>query len=221
MAVLILAGALIWYRPFLTRQQQPVASVPAPAGLFSLANFAVPPRGVACLSEVTLTPKAELAQFIVRPATPSPHGGPPIDLVLSAPSYHYVASVAGGYPGGSGTLPITPPKREEIGSACFVDKGNSAAVLTGTTERRTISRSQMKVNGRAVVGNIGLTFLQTQPQSIADRLGEVFAHASNLTDHLVPAWLIWVLAVVVAFTIPIATVAAFYRALREDEAAAV
>jgi hypothetical protein len=49
----------------------------------------------------------------------------------------------------------------------------------------------------------------------------MFDHASNLTDHLVPAWLIWAIAVIVALGVPAATLAAFCLALREDEAASV
>jgi hypothetical protein len=218
-AALILAGALLWFRPYLTAKRPVVAEVPAPAALFVVTEFSLPPGAQACMSTVTVTPQSQVASFQLRPAKPTPSGGPPVDLVLSAPGYRSVLAVPGGYPGGSVALPITPPKRPEIGTACFVNKGRSTVLLPGTTEPRTVSRSGTLINGKSVVGDIALSFLASTPQSLLDRLGEVFGHASNLTDHLAPAWLIWVLAVLVAFCVPIGIVAAFFIAMRESEAA--
>jgi hypothetical protein len=216
-AALVLAGALIWFRPYLTHKQQPVAEVPAPAALFAVSEFSVPPRGQACMSSVTMVPAVRVAEFHLRPSKPTPRGGPPVDLVLSAPGYRAVLSVPGGYPGGSVALPIAPPRRAEIGTACFINRGATTVLLDGTTEPRTVSRSGVQIDGRSVVGDIALTFLEGRPSSLLDRLGEVFSHASNLTDRLVPVWLIWMLALLVAFGVPIATITAFWRSLREDE----
>jgi hypothetical protein len=220
MAVLILAGALIWFRPFLTQEEQRVAETPAPGAIFALTTFPLAPRGEACMSGVTITPQSQLAQFLVRPATPTPSGGPPLELRLEAPGYHSALPIGGGYPGGTATVPITPPHREEIGTVCFVNRGATVALLTGSAEARTISRSPLTIDGRRVTGDIGLAFRESTPQSLLGDLGEAFAHASSLTDHLLPAWLIWVIAIVVAFALPSAIVVAFLRALREDEAAA-
>jgi hypothetical protein len=214
---LIVVGALVWFRPYLTGKRPAVAEVPTPPALFSLGTFTVPAKGSACMNAITITPQSEVAEFGLRPLPTARKGGPPVDLVLSAPGYHYVLAVPGGYPGGSIALPITPPKRAEIGTACFVNKGSMAVVLPGSTEARTIARSGTSVNGSSVVGDIALSFSQRQKRALADRLGEVFAHASNLTDHLVPTWLIWVLAVLVAFGVPAAVVFALYVALREGE----
>jgi hypothetical protein len=138
--------------------------------------------------------------------------------VLSAPGYRATLAVPGGYPGGGVALPIAPPRRAEIGTACFVNRGSTTALLDGTTEPRTVSRSRTQIDGRTVVGDIGLTFLEARPTSLLEHMGEIFDHASNLTDTLVPAWLIWVLAVLVALGVPAAVVTALWRSLREDEA---
>jgi hypothetical protein len=216
---LLLAGALVWFLPALTTKEQPTAGVPAPPALFALAEFAVPPHQEACMSSVTITPESGLALFRLRPAKAGKAGGPPVELVLSGSDYRSVAHVPGGYPGGSVTLPVTPPSRTLIGSACFVNRGTSTVLLDGTTEPRTVSRSPTVVGGTSVVGDVALTFLAAKPRTIFDRLGEVFTHASNLTEGLVPAWLVWIIAILAAVGIPAAAVAAFWLSLLSDEAA--
>jgi len=52
--------------------------------------------------------------------------------------------------------------------------------------------------------------------SVLTELGVLFGHASNLTDGLIPVWLIWLIAPLVAFGVPIALILAFYSALLED-----
>ena len=216
-AALIVAGALIWFLPYMTDKRPAVAEVPTPPALFALSDYPLPPGGSACMNTITITPQSQVAEFDLRPAKQTPAGGPPVDLVLSAPGYRYVLAVPGGYPGGSVALPITPPKRAEIGTACFLNKGHSAVLLPGTSEPRTVARSGTLIDGSSVVGDIALSFVQQRPQALADRLGEVFAHASNLTDHLIPSWLIWLIAVLAAFGVPAGVVLALYVALREAE----
>lgn len=218
MASLILAGALIWYRPYLTRRAQAISEVPAPTALFAVSEFSVPPGGQACMSSVAMTPSSRVSAFLLRPARRTPAGGPPVELVLSAPGYRATLRVPGGYPGGSVALPIAPPHRAELGMACFVNRGKSTVLFGGTAEPRTVSRSRVLIDGRAAVGDIALTFYDSRSRSLLDHLGEAFDHASNLTDRLIPVWLIWLLAVLVAFGMPLAVTAAFYLSLREDEA---
>ena len=147
--------------------------------------------------------------------------GPPVELLLNAPGYRATAQVPGGYLGGSVTLAFNPPRHAVIGSACFINRGHSTVLLDGTTEPRSVSRSATQVAGKPVVGDIALSFLDSQPHTLVSRLSEVFEHASRLTDHLIPAWLVWALAIIVALCLPSATVLAFYLALRtsaEEEA---
>ena len=217
--VLVLAGLLAWFVPYLTRKQQFVAEVPAPAAFYAITEFAVAPHQQACMNAVTVDQNSRLAQFQLRPAKPTPGGGPPVDLVLSAAGYRGVVHVPGGYPASSVALPLAPPDRALLATACFVNRGSTVVLLDGTAEARTISRSAMLIDGTAVSGDIALTFTDNRLRSLSDRLGEVFGHASNLTDRLIPVWLIWVLAILVAFGAPIAVLTAFYLALKTDEPA--
>jgi len=215
---IILAGSLLYFEPYLTNAGQPVVGVPAPPALNAITKFAVPPNQQACMHAVAITPNADLAQFELQPAKPTTHGGTLVELVLSASGYSAAARMPSGYLGRIVTLRITPPKHALIGMACFVNRGTTTALLNGTIEPSTVTRSEMLVDGISVVGDIGLRFLASHPQSLLGRLGEIFGHVSNLTDRLVPVWLIWILAVLVAFGVPVGMVASFYWALREDTA---
>jgi hypothetical protein len=217
-AILILAGGLLRVRPYLTNDGQPIADIPTPTALAAITEFAVAPGGQACMSTVALTPNSDLAQFGFPPVKPAPRVAPAVELVLSAPGYRASARVPSEDLGSEVTLPIAPPKHAVIGTACFVNHASKTVKLNGTTEPRTVARSATLVDGTSVVGDIALTFLASHPRSLLDSLGEIFGHASNLTDRLVPVWLIWILAVLVAFGVPVGMVASLYWALQEDTA---
>lgn len=219
-AAVIVLGALVWFLPYLTKKQTSVSSVPAPNALTATNPYQLAPGQQACMTSVAVEPNSLAAQFELHPAKPSPQGGPPVALVLSATGYRSVSQLAGGYPGGLATVAMTPPHHSLLASACFVDRGDTDVVLLGSAEARTVSRSGTSIAGVSVVGDVALTFLDTRPSSLLEQAGTIFAHASNLTDHLIPVWLIWILAVLVAFGVPLGILGAFYTALRADEAAA-
>jgi hypothetical protein len=219
-SVLILAGALLWFEPYLTGAQRSLAEIPSPPAFRAIGAFVVPPGQQACMASVAITPTSRVAQFQVHPARGTVQGGPPVELVLSGSGYETRARAPGGYTKASTVLlMIVAPGRALIGKACFLNRGMTSVLLNGTTEPRTVSRSATRIGGRPVAGDIALAFLDNRQRSLLDRLGEIFGHASNLTDRLVPVWLIWILAVLVAFGVPAGTMAAFYVALREDDAA--
>jgi hypothetical protein len=116
-------------------------------------------------------------------------------------------------------IPITPPHAPVIGTACFINEGRTPVLLDGTSESRLASRSTMTIGGSRAVGTVELTFLDERHRARLSHVGEVFEHASNLTDRLVPVWLIWIITVAAILAIPAGIVAAFYRGLREDEVA--
>ena len=218
MLVLILAGAAAWFGPYLRRPRPVVAGVPTPPPLFTVSDFALPPHGQACMKEVMVQANSRLAGFDLRPALQSPRGGPPVRLVLRAPGYEASVKVPGGYPGGSATLPIVPgpPSRATLTTACFTNLGDRTVDLQGSTESRTVARSSTFVNGRAVAGDISLAFFDSPERSLLSQLGEVFSHASNLTEGLLPVWLIWLIALLAAFGVPAGITVAFYLALRAE-----
>jgi hypothetical protein len=217
MTVLVVGGALIWYGPPLTRSRQVFAEIPTPAALGPPLQYPVPAHGQACMALVTVTPDSRLAAFQLFPAKRVPTGGPPVELTLSAAGYHSSALVPGGYPGGSASVPITPPRRAVLTTACFVNRGRTTVLLAGTTQPQTVSRSaNVVIDGRPVPGDVALAFLEGRPTTLLAHLGEIFQHASNLTDGLLPPWAIWAFAILAALGVPSAVTFAFYVAVRDD-----
>lgn len=218
MVLLMLAGAAAWLIPYLREPRPVLAGVPTPPPLFAVSDFALPPHGRACMKEVTVEQNSRLAEFALRPAVASARGGPPVRLTLDAPRYEARVNVPGGYPGGSATLPIVPgpPKRATIATACFTNLGDRTVELRGSTEPRTVAHSSTAVNGHPVAGDIALAFFDSPDRSLLRQLGEAFSHASNLTEGLIPVWLIWLIAVLVAFGVPMGIALAFYGALRAE-----
>lgn len=227
-AVLILIGGLVLFVPHLTRKSQSIVGVPAPvvspkgqevAKGPVLTEFPVPPDQQACMSSIAIEPGSRTAKFQLRPAQLTESGGPPVELVLSAPGYREVSHVPGGYLGGSYAAPLTAPTHAVIGSACFVNRGKSTVLLDGIGEAGTVFRAATTIDRKPVNGEIALTFLG-RPRSLLGSLGTIFGHVSVLTDRLVPVWLVWLLAVLVTLGVPLGVLAALYLAMREDEAAA-
>jgi hypothetical protein len=272
---IIVVGGGFLFVPFLFLQKRRpvawVASAQTPTSRIAITPYTLAPHGRACLSSVTVTPNSRAARFQPHPVSESPAGGPPIELVISAPGYQTVGHLAGGYSGvstvASGgragkaskaaeraesseereiserakhgqpkeggeeiqkgrpvlliprqSIFITPPRRPVIGTACFINVGSAPVLLDGTSEPRVATRSTVTIDGKPVPGTIGLTFFDERPTTRANHLGEIFAHASNLTDRLIPVWLVWIIVMLALIGIPSAVVAAFYRGLREDEA---
>lgn len=220
MALLVLIGVALWYQPALSEPRQAVAEIPAPPALEVAASFALSSHARACESAVTVTPQSQDAQFTLFPAKPTKTGGPPVELTLAAPGYTSRTLLPGGYPGGSATLPMTPPPYPLIARACFQNLGSGTVLLVGTDEGRTVSRSSpVTVAGRTLPGDIDLGFLQSKPTNIVHQLGEIAEHASNLTDGLLPPVLVWLVAILTFAGAPISIVCAFYVALRDESPA--
>jgi hypothetical protein len=224
-AALILIGGLVGFGPHLTRKSHSIVGVPTPvvspkgqeiAKGPVLTEFPVALHQQACMDSITIEPGSRTAKFQLRPAQLTERGGPPVELVLSAPGYREVSQVPGGYLGGSVAAPLIPPPRSVIGSVCFVNRGKSTVLLDGISQPGTVFRSATTIDGRRVNGEIAVTLLG-RPRSLLASLGEVFGHVSVLTDRLLPVWLVWLLAILVTFGVPLGVLAALYLALREDE----
>jgi hypothetical protein len=215
-SMLLLIGGILTLVPYLLHKEKAVVDAPTARAAVEHAEFTLPAHQRACMSSITITPDSRLARFQVE-AAGSSSASPSIALLLSAPGYRTVAHLNGE---SEGPLPITPPEHPVIGTVCFLNTGTNAVELVGSREPRATARAVLSINGRPTAGDIALTFLDNRQRSRLSRLGEVFEHASNLTDHLIPAWLIWILAIFGALAIPIGILAAFYRALAEDDLAA-
>jgi hypothetical protein len=230
-ALPMLVAGLAVFVPYLIRSRTVSAGVPAPPALFAATEYVLAPGRSACMSSVAVEAGSRVARFAARPAAAPAGGGgvvpgvgrrassgprPPVQLTITAPGYR----ASGLAPAGTGykmlAVAIEPPRQALIGSVCFTDRGGTGVALEGSDEARTVSRSPTVLAGTAVAGDIALAFTQLPRRSLLSSLDELFARASALTEGLLPVWLIWCLAVLVAVGMPVGTLAALHRALQED-----
>ena len=220
--VVILVGAAIGFVPFLLKQQHwraSVADATATKAKLSTSAFALAPHQRACMDAVAVTPKSALVRYQLASAAAAQHEGPPLEMLLIAPGYRaLVALPVGGY-GRYVAFPIKPPRRSVIAAACLTNSGKVPVAVEGTTALRTTSRSLLTIDGKPVMGNLTLLLLEKHPQSRLANLNDLVEHASNLTDQLVPVWLVWLLAACLVVGMPVGIVVAFQRAVRDDELA--
>jgi hypothetical protein len=232
-ALVILAGVLAVFVPYVVRDRTLSAGVPAPPALYASTEFALAPRRSACMSSVSVEPDSHLARFAARPAPSPPQGGaqtpmpaerpksgwrPPVEISIAAHGYHASGIAPAGHGYKQLSVAIVSPKHAVLSTVCFLNRGHSGVALEGTTEARTVSRSPTSLAGVGVVGDIALAFAEAPRRSLLDGLGTIFARASRLAGGLVPVWLIWALALLVAVGVPLGVLGALYSALREDDA---
>jgi hypothetical protein len=226
LGVLVVAlGSLFVFVPYLIAKRDWRASVtdatPIHTRIFATTPTYIPARAQACVTSVTVTPNSGSAAFQIVAIPGTETRSWPLALTIDGPGYHTVgkAVVVGGF-GGREDFQIRPPKRTLLATACVRNDGTSPVALDGTPALFTTSRSQLSLNGKRVPGDLMLTFYERRRQSRLAHLGAVVEHVSNLTDRLVPTWLVWVLLVGGFFALPAGVVWALRRSLQEGEVAA-
>ena len=215
----VLVGALVFFGHFLASPRTILAEAPAPSAivsvtrLSSIIDFRVAGHEAACVASVTVPPDSQIVDFDIYQVNPSKAGGPPMVLTLDGAGYHTSVRLDAGWPGGLARLPMTPPKRAVIATACFPDLGRARIALAGTAEDRTMGRPSVIVAGRPTPGGIAITFQESARNSYLYDLGAIMRHASNLTGGLLPVSLVWAIALLTLFGVPLAFVGVLWSAL--------
>ena len=210
MVVALGAFAVDQVRPFLTVKRTVRVGTPVPTALFNLGSLPVPGRGEACLLNVTIPSDAQRATFVAR-SFGKP--GPPLTVTMDAPGgYRSITRVAPGWGDGAvQSVTLQPPEESLIGRFC-VRNGGRKQIAFNATDRPAPPTQQ--VNGGFTPTQMALSFDRVQPESLLDRVSELFHRASSLTWP--GAWLLYVLAVALVIGVPLGVIFAFGWALRED-----
>jgi hypothetical protein len=216
--VLLAAGALIEWRPFLTRDRPVVTATPSLAGLVDRTDVPVRPGETACVAPVPISRTTGLVQLSLTTLASSR----PQPLVVTAEGAGGYRSRArtGSYPVGPASVfdvPVRPPARDLAGRVCVRNAGRRRIALIGTREERSLTAATTTVGGRRQRADVALTLLEARPRSLLDRAGEILERASAFTGGVMPTWLLWPLAVLLAVGVPLAVFGGFYAALRSDD----
>jgi hypothetical protein len=214
--VVALAGALHWWRPFLTDQRAVVASTPSPGPRGAGIGIPLEPGGRLCVAPVTIDRASAKAQFTLSAAKPGPTR---LVFETNGASYHSGAEV-------KTRLQRTPlpvefavgrPLRDVIGEMCVRNASRSRLSFVGASDPISIALTQTRIDGKPLTGQAAeLELLEAHTHSVLGRLGTIVRHAADFTGNLMPFWLAWLLVVALVIGAPFAIFAGFWAALRSE-----
>jgi hypothetical protein len=215
-ALVLLFGAIAIVRPYLSEERDYPASIPQPPSVVAIELVRMEPGQAACLHDAVMDTHSQRALFQVET-----YGKRTVPLRLSLTGRGYGATVR--VPASSYTnesivnVPVPTPRRDVFVRACFTNLGTRPAAMFATTtaEPGPVSAT---LDGQPVATNPWLAFYEAKPTSIIHRLPTSVARMGAFRPPFIGGWLLWPLGVLFALGVPVAVVAAFTRALSEDEA---
>jgi hypothetical protein len=215
-AGLFVVGFVTSLGPWLMRDRPFVSSTPTSLSTVALTDLRLPHRAVLCVQGFGLDSTADGLQLLVHDVA-QVGTTPPLRIVVRAPGYRSVGRLAGGYPFGVPVVvPIRPPAHGIDGArACMRNEGKTIA-LVSTVVSRELAKVRVRVDGRKVVPQPWLTFVQRRPASILDRPGEILDRVAAFRPFPAVPLLLGVLAVLVVLGVPLAIVGALALAERAD-----
>lgn len=207
----VVAGALVWFVPWLTRDRPAVVGVEGTTPIFEpIALVELGPGQEACLHRATVEPTAERLGVTVGTFG---EPGPPLDATLTGRGYVERTRLPGGYRDLQNPLvPIDPPSRTLLARVCIENAGTRPVALYGTTEPRTQARAETFVDGKPVPQDLALAFYRAEPRSILERVPLIFERMGFFHPALMGTWLAWVLVPLLLIGMPLLLLWALRRA---------
>lgn len=208
--VVLLATLVI---PHLDQGRRIATEVPQPAPLLSVSLVELLPNQQACADEIGLLPGQQVAEMRIGTFG---KGASPLLVTLVAPGYRESISVSPTYvDNGLLDVPLSGPAKALEGSVCVTNHGHTPVALYASAEDRTKSRSSTTVSGRLWPSNFDLAFYTAHRQSLLDDAGTIMRRLRLFHAH-VGLGLLWLLAVLFAIGVPLASVAAVAGAGRRS-----
>jgi hypothetical protein len=215
--IVVLVGALHWWRPFLTEQRAIIASTPSPGPRSVGVNVALKPRSRLCVGPVRIDHTTARAQFTLAASRP---GLARLAVQARAPSYSFGTALDPTLQRTATALaiPITRPPHDVTGELCLRNAGRSRLLFVGTNDPLSIGLARTRVDDKELADQaVELELLQARQQSVLARFGTIVHRAADLTGNLMPFWLAWLLVVTLVIGTPLAIVAGFWATLRHDQ----
>jgi hypothetical protein len=212
--VVFAVGVAASYVPWLTRQGPVLNSTPSLDGITSRSEIKVRSGQQACIKPVPLDPGDRQLQMLLHTRGDR---APVVDVTVKAPGYVGRGRFQG-YPISGATPAVTnlsqAPPRAENGELCLRNTGRRALWLVGTSEPESLTLPVTSVDGKQATDiDPAITFFAGERRSILQRLGTILDRSAGFTGVL-PAWLVWPLALVFFVGLPVGAAAALLLADR-------
>jgi hypothetical protein len=216
-AVALVVFGIAIVRPFLARDRPYAASVPSPPAVEFTSTVPLAPGAPVCWRDAVIEQHAQVAQ--VKVTTNGRRSGPPLLMSLDGPGYRTAIKVPGGYLDDSVlSIPVPMPPAPVPLHVCVSNQGTQTVALFSSADR-TRSRSHAFVAGRDTYESVWLSFYETKPTTIPERLDTTLHRMTIFRPGYVGYGLLRVLFWLFLLGVPVAVIVAFVRAVGEDEAA--
>jgi hypothetical protein len=202
--VVFAVGALLWYAPWLREQRVVPASTPSLQGISSRDEVKLPGRKTACIRPLPLDSNVREVQMLLDTRG---NRAPTIELTMTGPGgYRATGRFVGYVPSGASVvvarLSQAPPQAAD-GQLCLHNTGRRAIGLVGTSEPESVTLPVTYV-GDKPPGQVdpAITFLAGKQRTLVQQAGTIFDRAAEFTGA-VPGWLMWPLALLFMFGLPV------------------
>jgi hypothetical protein len=214
--VLMLAAALAWGVPWLTKSRPDRTATPTPPPFAAIAPITVKPGQQVCEDSVALS--TDTRQITVLSAK-FDGTGPALRVTASTPAgWSSSGAIPAGYDGLKGlTATIDAPPENAIGGVCVRNVGHKPVELQGTTEGRIQNRSATSVADKVIAPKLALLLSEARDRSVADRPGEILARISAFKPPIVGSVSLTLLFLVVLLLVPAAVLYAIWRGIAGDD----
>jgi len=201
--IVLVVLSVVLAAPFLDSNRRIATEVPQPAPLFSVSVVEMLGGQQACANEIGLLPGAQVAEMRVGTYGKS---ASPLLMTFVGPGYREAVPVAPTYHDNALLdVPFQGPMKVLEGSVCVANRGHLPMALYASADR-TQSRSLTVVDGNPWPSNFDLAFYAAHKQSLLDRAGAILRRMRIFHAH-VGLGLLWVLAILFAIGVPLASVA--------------
>jgi hypothetical protein len=205
---LLVAAALVWAVPYLTRDREYAAVTPQPDPLFVQSSVALAGGEQACTEDVVLDSYSEVAN--VRPSTPGTRAVP-LELTLG---YGATARIPATYADHElVSVPVQAPPEATETTMCVRNLGRAEVELAASNDR-TNARRPTEAAGEPIAENFVILFSEREPRSIAERLPLSLRRASAFRPLISPA-LLWPLLALFVVGVPLGVLGAYVWSVRD------
>jgi hypothetical protein len=212
--LIVLLGAIHWWKPFLTQDRFVVTATPSPGPTGQIVDIPLTAGSRVCVAPAPIDRATAQVQVILAPTTrplrldvEAAGGGYRFSRPVQVPASPVLQRV---------NAPIASPSRDVVGSICVRNSGDTAAALAGTNNGLWIGTATTSLDGRQLTGQaIALNLLEARRQSILDRLGTILDRVAGFTGELMPSWLAWMIVVALVVGTPLAVFGGLWLTLRD------
>jgi hypothetical protein len=212
--IVVIIGALAWWRPFITTARGYPASIPQPSPLYVIPFVDLTHGQRVCFGPAVMDTHSELAVLRVNTYK---RAGSPIDLTITGPGYRFAGSAPGGYPNNEVLhIPVTPPSHDLAVTICLRNAGRHKMGLFGDSDQ-TIAPFAVTVDGKPNSTAVQFAFYERRPVSIGHRLPLIFSRMQVFRPAFLGPWLFWPLALLCVIGVPLGALWALWRSIVDEE----